>query len=213
MDIHNADLHCDVCYSRFLPAAEFSSTSRLFRWVLLGEPHMQRALMGDLLLFALLTPVAALSCLLCVRGASKQLLRGNFAQAVSLGALAVVFTTAYVFWLFFAARVHYRAFVAWKTRHDPEHCTPTQSFTDGGVCSTGHRRTSSVRPLSPRELLDVATGSIDDVESTSTHQDGGGDIDVRQALLKTSPTDLSSELQQQSVDLARQHCSRSGSLV
>ncbi|KAL1441526.1 hypothetical protein MTO96_008492 [Rhipicephalus appendiculatus] len=210
VNAHNAESHCETCRSRFRAAAEFSSTARLFRWVLYGEPRMQRALLGDLLLFALLTPVAALSCLLCVRGASKQLLRRNVAQAASLGTLAVFFTAAYVSWLFFAARVHYRAFAAWKASHDP---TTSPHFVDGAD-STGHRRTSSVRPMSPRELLDVATGSVDDVEGTSTHrQDGGGDSDVRQALLKTSPADLPFESQQRSVDFARQHSSRSGSLV
>lgn len=211
----DTEFHCESCHSQFDSAAEFSSTARLFRWVVQSEPHMQRVLLGDLLLFALLTPVAALLCLLCVRGASKQLQRGNVALAVTLDALTIFFTVAYVSWLFFAARYHYRAFVAWKTRHDPTQrtVTSTPQFVDGAD-STDRRRTSSVRPLSPRELLDVAAGSVDDDEGTSTQRpDGAGDSDFRRVLLKTPPTNLASASQQQSVDIARSRSSRSGSLV
>ncbi|KAL1446436.1 hypothetical protein MTO96_028829 [Rhipicephalus appendiculatus] len=177
----NAESRCETCRSRFRPAAG-------------AQQHRSSLPLG---------PVW--------RAAHAEGVAGRPAPAASLGTLAVIFTAAYGFWLFFAARVHYRAFAAWKASHDPKQCT---HFVDGAD-STGHRRTSSVRPMSPRELLDVATGSVDDVEGTSTHrQDRGGDSDARQALLKTSPADLPSESQQQhSVDFVCQHSSRSGSLV
>ncbi|KAH6927933.1 hypothetical protein HPB50_009976 [Hyalomma asiaticum] len=101
LSARNGESPCEACHGRFGPAVEFSTARLLYRWVLFGEPHSQRALLGDLLLLALLTPVAVLSCLLCVRGASKRLMLGDVAQAAGLVTLAVFFTAAYVVWTFF----------------------------------------------------------------------------------------------------------------
>lgn len=214
----NAEELCKVCQHRFQTGAVESGSARLFhRWVLLGEPQMQRALLSDLLLFALLTPVAAVSCLLCVRGASKRALRGDVAEAAGLVALAVLAVTAWVGWSSFAVRVHWRAFAAWKSRRDPMRrvevvASPSQRGTTGA-----HRKTSSARATRPRELVDVAAGSMDvgTADTSTQRRDGGGDGDVGQALFETSPDalDLPSELQQQSVGPARQHSSRSGCIV
>ncbi|KAH7937908.1 hypothetical protein HPB49_017402 [Dermacentor silvarum] len=207
MNARNVE-HCEVCHHRFQTAAVESSSARLFfRWVLFGEPQMQRALLGDLLLFALLTPVAVLSCLLCVRGASKRALRGDVTEAAGLAALAVLLIAACVVWSCFAVRVHRRAFVAWKARHDPMQRT---------VVTPPFQRKTSARTTSPRELVDVATGNID-VDTTSTRrQDGGGNCDVDHALFETSANALSEDLPselQQSVGSARKHSARSGSIV
>nr|XP_050026890.1 uncharacterized protein LOC126522195 [Dermacentor andersoni] len=217
MNARNADELCEVCQHRFQTGAVESSSARLFyRWVLFGEPQIQRALLSDLLLFALLTPVAAVSCLLCVRGASKRALRGDVAEAAGLVALAVLVVAAWVGWSSFAVRVHCRTFAAWKTRRDPMRREVVTSPSQRGT--TGPHRKTSARATRPRELVDVAAGSMDvETAATSTQRrDGGGDGDVTQALFETSPNALDppSELQQQqSVGPARLHSSRSGCIV
>ncbi|XP_075550642.1 uncharacterized protein LOC142584377 [Dermacentor variabilis] len=218
MNAPNAEELCEVCQHRFQTGAVESGSARLFyRWVLFGEPQMQRALLSDLLLFALLlTPVAAVSCLLCVRGASKRALRGDVAEAAGLVALAVLVVAAWVGWTSLAVRVHWRAFAAWKTRRDPMRREVVTPPSQRGT--TGPHRKTSARATRPRELVDVAAGSMDvETASTSTQRrDGGGDADVGQVLFETSPNALElppSELQQQSVGPARQHSSRSGCIV
>ncbi|KAL1415046.1 hypothetical protein MTO96_006994 [Rhipicephalus appendiculatus] len=146
--------YCEVCHQCFPTVTQANCVRRFFDWVLQGAS--QRALLEDLLCFALLTPVAAISCFLCGQKASMQALDGHVNQAASLVALAGVLVAAYLAWSFLTARFHYRAFMLWQAK-TPIRRVLVPSFANG---AGGNDRTAAGQPACLREMSNVVAGSV-----------------------------------------------------
>ncbi|KAH6944796.1 hypothetical protein HPB50_005285 [Hyalomma asiaticum] len=165
LNARNVDC-CELCHHRFPTAARATGVRQFFHWALHGDS--QRAVLGDLFCFTLLTPVAALSCFLCAHNASKQALEGRVMEAGSLVTLAGLLVTAYVAWSFLTVRFHYRAFAVWQERN------PTRRILSLplAVGSSARERTAGGRPPCLREMVDV-TGSLNETERTTQLQGEG----------------------------------------
>ncbi|CAN7951614.1 unnamed protein product [Ixodes pacificus] len=135
---------CEICQQRF-PMAAGDAQRQFSEWICGSSNHrrLQRTLVGDLLCCFLLTPIAAISTFLCVRGATRQALADHFWEAASLVTLATLLVAAYMAWSFLTVRFHYRSFLVWKTRNHSTHIV-----VPGPVA-----RASGPQP---HELVDVA---------------------------------------------------------
>ncbi|XP_077543578.1 uncharacterized protein LOC144155794 [Haemaphysalis longicornis] len=160
LNAQNVD-HCELCRHRFPTQAQFSTARRFFRWLLHSETRVQRAVLGDLFCFVLLTPVAVLSVSMCAHSAAKQALQGRVWESVSLITLAALLLTAYAAWSFLTIRFHYRTFESWQSRNPARRIVAPYA---GG--------TATAEPSSPRELLDVVVGTSDEVRTSSHRQNG-----------------------------------------
>ncbi|KAK8769128.1 hypothetical protein V5799_014410 [Amblyomma americanum] len=191
LNAQNVD-HCELCHHRFPTTAQSSTVRRFFHWVLNSEARVQRAVLGDLFCFALLTPVAVLSCFLCVNSAARQALQGHIWEAASLVTLAGLLLTAYIAWSFLTVRFHCRSFESWRSRNPMRRIIAP--FARGGDAGT------ESQDVNPRELMDVVIGSIGEVSQPSSPQRQGDSGNSRRVPLEPSPTmspeDLSSEIQQ-----------------
>ncbi|XP_072144185.1 uncharacterized protein [Dermacentor andersoni] len=192
LNARNID-HCELCHHRFPTAGQATCVRQFFHWALHGESR--RAVLGDLFCFALLSPVAALSCFLCTHSASKQALEGRIIEAASLVTLAGLLVTAYVAWSFLTVRFHCRAFAAWQARNPMRGILAPRLARR--AAAGGHDRTTGGQSAGLRELVDVVAGSVNETGRTPTAQGQGG---VRRAPLEPSqnvlPEDLPSALQQ-----------------
>ncbi|XP_065307806.2 E3 ubiquitin-protein ligase MARCHF2-like [Dermacentor albipictus] len=155
LNTRNID-HCELCHHRFPTAGQHSCVRRFFHWALHG--NSQRAVLGDLFCFALLTPVTALSFFLCTHNASKQAFEGRIIEAASLVALAGLLVTAYAEWAFLAVRFQYRAFAAWQARN-PMHRILAPPLPRGAAAG-GQYRTTDGQSGGVREM-DVVAGSVE----------------------------------------------------
>lgn len=63
-----------------------------------GPRNEKRTLFCDMVCFLFITPLAAISGWLCLRGAQDHLHLGNWLQAVGLIALTIALFTIYVLW-------------------------------------------------------------------------------------------------------------------
>lgn len=160
LNVRNVD-YCELCRHRFPTVAQATCVRRFYHWALYGDS--QRALLGDLFCFALLTPVAALSCFLCAHNASKQALEGRIIEAASLVTLAGLLITAYLAWSLLTVRFHYRAFAIWRARN------PMRRVLAPGELP----RRPEGQPAGPRELVDVVAASVNEAEHTTQHHGGG----------------------------------------
>ncbi|KAH7982347.1 E3 ubiquitin-protein ligase MARCHF6 [Rhipicephalus sanguineus] len=167
LNARNMD-YCELCHHRFPTAAQANCVRRFFHWALHGDS--QRAVLGDLFCFALLSPVAALSCFLCAHNASKQALEGRVMEAASLVTLAGLLITAYVAWSFLTVRFHYRAFAVWQARN-PMRRILAPPFGGG---AGGLARRPEGQPASLREMADVVAGSVNETQRTTQLQGAGG---------------------------------------
>ncbi|XP_054919772.2 E3 ubiquitin-protein ligase MARCHF2-like [Dermacentor andersoni] len=163
LNARNVDC-CELCHHRFPTAGQGTCVRQFFHWALHG--NSQRAVLGDLFCFALLTPVAALSCFFCTHSASKQVLEGRIIEAASLVTLACLLVTAYVAWSFFTVRFHYRAFGAWQARNTMRRILAPPSAR--GAAAGGHDSATGNQSGGVRELVDVVAGSVNETGRTST---------------------------------------------
>ncbi|CAN7989240.1 unnamed protein product [Ixodes hexagonus] len=135
---------CEICQHRF-PMATADAPGKFSEWVCGSSDHrrIQKTLVGDLMCFLLLTPVAAISTYLCVRGATRQVLADHIWEAASLVTLAALLVAAYTAWSFLTVRFHYRSFLVWRKRN-----RSTRIVVPGAIA-----RASGPEP---HELIDVA---------------------------------------------------------
>ncbi|XP_077543605.1 uncharacterized protein LOC144155803 [Haemaphysalis longicornis] len=182
LNAQNVD-HCELCRHRFPTSAQFSTARRFFHWALYSETRVQRAVLGDLFCFALLAPVAVLTCLLCAHSASKKALHGHVWESAGLVMVAALLLTACVAWSFLTIRFHYRTFQSWQSMNPARRIVaPVDGVTAAAI------------PASPRELDDVVIGPRDEVVSSSP-QGPNSDVDARPLSL-TRPEEQYSEQRQ-----------------
>ncbi|KAH8034378.1 hypothetical protein HPB51_023508 [Rhipicephalus microplus] len=74
MNTQNVD-HCEDCHHRFTTVAQATGISQFFYWAMhAGSPWV---VLRDLICFAVMTPLTALSCFYSIHFASKQALEGR----------------------------------------------------------------------------------------------------------------------------------------
>nr|XP_050022747.1 E3 ubiquitin-protein ligase MARCHF1-like [Dermacentor andersoni] len=192
LNARNTD-ECEICHHRFPTAAQATCVRQFFHWALHGDS--QRAVLGDLFCFALLTPVAALSCFLCTHNASNQAREGHIIEAASLVTLAGLLVTAYVAWSFLTVRFHYRAFAAWQARNPMRRILAPPLAR--GAAAAGEDRTTGGQSAVVRELVDVVAGNVNETGRTSTAPgQGGGPRGALESSPHVLPEDLPPALQQ-----------------
>ncbi|KAL1415042.1 hypothetical protein MTO96_006990 [Rhipicephalus appendiculatus] len=179
LNARNVD-YCELCHHRFPTSAEATCLRHFFHSLWNG--HSQVTILGDLFCFAILTPLAALSCFLCSHNAYKHALEGRVMEAASLITLAGLLVAAYLVWAFRTVRFHYRAFAAWQARN-PMRRILAPPFSSG---EGGHEMATAGQPTGPREMVDVVAGS-DNETGRTTQRHGGGDLRL---LVEPSPNTL-----------------------
>lgn len=100
---------CELCHYRF----NVERRPRQFReW--LRTANVRRSFLGDVVCFALLSPLAFLCGVLCLHGAARQVLLRKFWESIGLTALAFLLFAVYSTWAVFACRYHYQKWKKWR---------------------------------------------------------------------------------------------------
>ncbi|XP_064163059.1 E3 ubiquitin-protein ligase MARCHF3-like [Anguilla rostrata] len=103
---------CELCHFQFNVQRK---TRPLLEWVRSpGLRQAQRTLLGDMVCFLLITPLATISGWLCLRGAVDHLHFSSRLEAVGLIALTVALFTIYLFWTLVSLRYHCRLYNEWR---------------------------------------------------------------------------------------------------
>ncbi|KAG5834120.1 hypothetical protein ANANG_G00258000 [Anguilla anguilla] len=103
---------CELCHFQFSVQRK---TRPLLEWVRSpGLRQAQRTLLGDMVCFLLITPLATISGWLCLRGAVDHLHFSSRLEAVGLIALTVALFTIYLFWTLVSLRYHCRLYNEWR---------------------------------------------------------------------------------------------------
>ncbi|KAF7664926.1 hypothetical protein LDENG_00162230 [Lucifuga dentata] len=104
--------YCELCHT------EFSIERRprpLTEWLRdPGPRNEKRTLFCDMVCFLFITPLAAISGWLCLRGAQDHLQMGSWMQAVGLIALTIALFTIYVLWTLVSFRYHCQLYSEWR---------------------------------------------------------------------------------------------------
>ncbi|PWA20792.1 hypothetical protein CCH79_00007343 [Gambusia affinis] len=104
--------YCELCHT------EFSIERRpkpLKEWLQdPGPRNEKRTLFCDMVCFLFITPLAAISGWLCLRGAQDHLRMGSWLQAVGLIALTIALFTIYVLWTLVSFRYHCQLYSEWR---------------------------------------------------------------------------------------------------
>ncbi|XP_015792255.1 E3 ubiquitin-protein ligase MARCH2 [Tetranychus urticae] len=74
-----------------------------------------RPLVGDLLLFTFLTPIATLLTLLCFQGAMMQIKWQNLTESSFLLAFGAILLTFYFGWVYWSIKNNYQIFLDWQS--------------------------------------------------------------------------------------------------
>ncbi|KAH9362140.1 hypothetical protein HPB48_002118 [Haemaphysalis longicornis] len=80
----------------------------------LRTANVRRSFLGDVVCFALLSPLAFLCGVLCLHGAARQVLLRKFWESIGLTALAFLLFAVYSTWAVFACRYHYQKWKKWR---------------------------------------------------------------------------------------------------
>ncbi|XP_061119300.1 E3 ubiquitin-protein ligase MARCHF3-like [Conger conger] len=103
---------CELCHFQF---SVQHKTPPLLEWVRSpGLRQEKRTLLGDMVCFLLITPLATISGWLCLRGAVDHLTFSSRLEAVGLIALTVALFTIYLFWTLVSLRYHCRLYNEWR---------------------------------------------------------------------------------------------------
>lgn len=109
----NSD-HCEICHYRYA----IERHPRPFKdWLFKSGRGIKRSFLGDVACFALLTPLAGVSGMLCFHGAARQSAHRNLWEAVGLLLLAVLLFAVYAVWSTLTFRYHYRCWKRWQIEH------------------------------------------------------------------------------------------------
>lgn len=103
---------CELCHYQFTVQRK---SRPLIEW--LQNPGLRqekRTLLGDMVCFLLITPLATVSGWLCLRGAIDHLQFSSRLEAVGLIALTVALFTIYLFWTLVSLRYHCRLYNGWR---------------------------------------------------------------------------------------------------
>ncbi|XP_034565063.1 E3 ubiquitin-protein ligase MARCH3-like [Notolabrus celidotus] len=104
---------CELCQHQFTVQRRSRS---LLEWLQSRCLRQEkRTLLGDLVCFLLITPLASVSGWLCLRGAIDHFHSSSRMEAVGLIALTVALFTIYLFWTLVSLRYHCRLYNEWRT--------------------------------------------------------------------------------------------------
>uniref|UniRef100_A0A1A8KFY9 E3 ubiquitin-protein ligase MARCHF2 n=2 Tax=Nothobranchius kuhntae TaxID=321403 RepID=A0A1A8KFY9_NOTKU len=104
--------YCELCHTEFRierrprPLTEWLQDP--------GPRNEKRTLFCDMVCFLFITPLAAISGWLCLRGAQDHLHLGSWLQAVGLIALTIALFTIYVLWTLVSFRYHCQLYSEWR---------------------------------------------------------------------------------------------------
>ncbi|CAJ1070992.1 E3 ubiquitin-protein ligase MARCH3-like [Xyrichtys novacula] len=103
---------CELCQFQFTVQRRSRS---LLEWLQNQSLRQEkRTLLGDLVCFLLITPLASVSGWLCLRGAIDHLHFSSRLEAMGLIALTVALFTIYLFWTLVSLRYHCRLYNEWR---------------------------------------------------------------------------------------------------
>lgn len=104
--------YCELCHTEF--AVEKRSRS-LTEWLKDPGPRTEkRTLCCDVVCFLFITPLAAISGWLCLRGAQDHLRLHSHLEALGLIALTITLFTIYVLWTLVSFRYHCQLYSEWR---------------------------------------------------------------------------------------------------
>ncbi|KAK6302480.1 hypothetical protein J4Q44_G00268350 [Coregonus suidteri] len=131
--------YCELCHTEFTVERR---PQPLTKWLRDPGPRSEkRTLLCDMACFMLITPLAAISGWLCLRGAQDHLTLNSRLEAVGLIALTIALFTIYVLWTLVSFRYHCQLYSEWrrtnqkvrllmpdmKGAHSTQHSIPTKS--------------------------------------------------------------------------------------
>ncbi|KAK8765000.1 hypothetical protein V5799_032392 [Amblyomma americanum] len=100
---------CEICHYRFNVERQ---PRRFCEW--LRSASVRRGLLGDVMCFGLLSPLAFLCGVLCLHGAAQQMLQQRLWESIGLTTLAFLLFTVYSAWAVLTFRYHYRSWRKWR---------------------------------------------------------------------------------------------------
>ncbi|NXD44779.1 MARH2 ligase, partial [Copsychus sechellarum] len=104
--------YCELCHTEFVVERR---PRPLTEW--LKEPgprNEKRTLLCDMVCFLFITPLAAISGWLCLRGAQDHLQFNSRLEAIGLIALTIALFTIYVLWTLVSFRYHCQLYSEWR---------------------------------------------------------------------------------------------------
>ncbi|XP_013995269.1 E3 ubiquitin-protein ligase MARCHF2 isoform X1 [Salmo salar] len=131
--------YCELCHTEFTVERR---PQPLTQWLRDPGPRSEkRTLLCDMACFLLITPLAAISGWLCLRGAQDHLTLNSRLEAVGLIALTIALFTIYILWTLVSFRYHCQLYSEWrrtnqkvrllmpdiKGAHSTQHSVPTKS--------------------------------------------------------------------------------------
>nr|XP_037270534.1 E3 ubiquitin-protein ligase MARCHF3-like [Rhipicephalus microplus] len=159
MNAKNVD-HCEVSHRRFETVAQTTGIRQFFYWAL--QAGSLRVMLGELICFAVMTPLTALSCFYCILIASQEALEGRINGLVSVVVLSGLLLTAYLYLFVYIVRSHYRNFVLWQTQNSMCKTWVRRS----AVLNYGQLSTPGGQQVSSRKIVDVGAASVTETECT-----------------------------------------------
>uniref|UniRef100_A0A7N6FJS7 E3 ubiquitin-protein ligase MARCHF2 n=1 Tax=Anabas testudineus TaxID=64144 RepID=A0A7N6FJS7_ANATE len=107
--------YCELCHTEFSIERRPRPLTEVTKWLRdPGPRNEKRTLFCDMVCFLFITPLAAISGWLCLRGAQDHLQLGSWLQAVGLIALTVALFTIYVLWTLVSFRYHCQLYSEWR---------------------------------------------------------------------------------------------------
>ncbi|XP_077580147.1 E3 ubiquitin-protein ligase MARCHF2-like [Stigmatopora nigra] len=104
--------YCELCHTEFTIERR---PQPLTQWLRDPGPRSEkRTLLCDMACFLLITPLAAISGWLCLRGAQDHLQLKSRLEAVGLIALTIALFTIYILWTLVSFRYHCQLYSEWR---------------------------------------------------------------------------------------------------
>ncbi|XP_034085626.1 E3 ubiquitin-protein ligase MARCHF2 isoform X1 [Gymnodraco acuticeps] len=107
--------YCELCHTEFTIERRPRPLTEVTKWLRdPGPRNEKRTLFCDMVCFLFITPLAAISGWLCLRGAQDHLQLGSWLQSVGLIALTIALFTIYVLWTLVSFRYHCQLYSEWR---------------------------------------------------------------------------------------------------
>ncbi|XP_062306245.1 E3 ubiquitin-protein ligase MARCHF2 isoform X1 [Osmerus eperlanus] len=107
--------YCELCHTEFTIERRPRPLTEVTKWLRdPGPRNEKRTLFCDMVCFLFITPLAAISGWLCLRGAQDHLQLKSRLEAVGLIALTIALFTIYVLWTLVSFRYHCQLYSEWR---------------------------------------------------------------------------------------------------
>ncbi|KAL3214155.1 hypothetical protein MRX96_007279 [Rhipicephalus microplus] len=157
LNTQNVD-HSEVCHHRFATVAQATGIRQFFYWALHAGSLWH--VLGDLICFAVMTPLTVLTCFYCIQIASKQALEGRIMVLVSVVTLSGPFPYCLLCSFFYIVRLHYCDIALWQAQNLMRETGARRS----AVPNDGQPRTPDGQQASSRKIVDVGAASVTEIE-------------------------------------------------